>query len=210
LMYVHQVIRSKEAQKMLMNRIIGAFTFRRGVYAEVEKDQAFTTTAWILVIVVAFLNQLGSSASPSLAAWALDTVLGTIGALIGFVAGAFVVQLVGRIVFHADVTYGELVRTLGLAYVWQVIGLIGAVKVFSEALSCVLAPALFIAWILALIAWLVAAKEALDLEWVPTIAAVIVGWIVMAAITIAVELWGIILFVIILEVVGVALGGFLS
>ena len=43
---------------MLMNRIIGAFTFRRGVYAEVEKDQAFTTTAWILVIVVAFSAHL--------------------------------------------------------------------------------------------------------------------------------------------------------
>jgi hypothetical protein len=195
---------------MLMGRIIGAFTFRKAVYAEVEKDQTFTTTAWILVLVVAFLNQLGSSASPSLAAWALDTVLGTIGAVIGFAVGAFVVQLLGRMVFKAEVTFGEMVRTLGLAYVWQVIGLIGAVKVFSEALSCVLAPALFIAWILALIAWLVAAKEALDLEWVPTIVAVIIGWIVMAAITFAVGLGGSILFVLILEVVGVALGGFLS
>jgi hypothetical protein len=195
---------------MLMDRIIGAFTFRRGVYAEVEKDQAFTTTAWILVIVVAFLNQLGSSASPSLAGWSLDTVLGTIGAVIGFALGAFVVQLVGRIVFSADVSFEEMVRTLGLAYVWQVIGLIGAVQVFSEALSCLLAPALFIAWILALIAWLVAAKEALDLQWVPTIVTVIIGWIVMAAITFAVRLLGSILFVLILEVVGGALGGVLS
>jgi hypothetical protein len=195
---------------MLMDRIIGAFTFRRGVYAEVEKDQAFTTTAWILVIVVAFLNQLGSSASPSLAGWSLDTVLGTIGAVIGFALGAFVVQLVGRIVFSADVSFEEMVRTLGLAYVWQVIGLIGAVQVFSEALSCLLAPALFIAWILALIAWLVAAKEALDLQWVPTIVTVIIGWIVMAAITFAVGLLGSILFVLILEVVGGALGGVLS
>ena len=191
---------------MLMNRIIGAFTFRRGVYAEVEKDQAFTTTAWILVIVVAFLNQLGSSASPSLAAWGIETVLGTIGAVIAFAAATFVVQLLGRIIFHADVTYGETVRTLGLAYVWQVIGLIGAVKVFSEALSCVLAPALFIAWILALIAWLVAAKEDLDLEWVPTIVTVIIGWIVLAAITFAFGVAGWVLFVLILEAVGMVLG----
>ena len=48
---------------MLINRIIGAFTFRKGVYAEVEEDTSFTTTAWILVAVVAFLNQLGSAAS---------------------------------------------------------------------------------------------------------------------------------------------------
>ncbi len=45
---------------MLTNRIIGAFSFRREVYAEVEKDTTFTTTAWLLVIVFGFLNQLGS------------------------------------------------------------------------------------------------------------------------------------------------------
>jgi hypothetical protein len=195
---------------MLMDRIIGAFTFRKEVYAEVEKDQAFTTTAWILVIVVAFLNQLGSSASPSLAVWAIETVLGTIGAVIAFAVATFVVQLVGRIVFSADVTYGEMVRTLGLAYVWQVIGLIGVVTAFSEALSCLLTPAILVAWILALIAWLIAAKEALDLEWVPTIVTVIIGWIVLAAITFAFGVAGWVLFVIILEVVGAALGGFLS
>jgi len=34
---------------MLIQRIIGAFTFRKGVYAGVEKDTEFTTTAWIIV-----------------------------------------------------------------------------------------------------------------------------------------------------------------
>ena len=51
---------------MLVNRIIGAFTFRKGVYAEVEKDTSFTTTAWILVVVASFLNQLGLFASSDL------------------------------------------------------------------------------------------------------------------------------------------------
>ena len=43
--------------------------FRKGVYAEVEKDTAFTTTAWIIVAVVAFLNQVGTYASGELANW---------------------------------------------------------------------------------------------------------------------------------------------
>ena len=43
---------------MLMDRIIGAFTFRKEVYAEVEKDETFTSTAWLLVAVVAFISQL--------------------------------------------------------------------------------------------------------------------------------------------------------
>ena len=45
---------------MLIERIIGAFTFRKEVYAEVERDTSFTNTAWVLVAVVALLNQLGS------------------------------------------------------------------------------------------------------------------------------------------------------
>jgi hypothetical protein len=170
---------------MLMERIIGAFTFRKGVYAEVEKDTSFTTTAWILVVVVAFLNQVGANASGNLIQWLLGAVVGTIFAVIGFAVGALVINWVGRAVFNADVSFEELVRTLGLAYVWQVVGVIGAVTAFSAALSCLLAPAMIVAWILMMIAWFVATKEALDLEWVQTIVTVIIGWIAVFAIMIA-------------------------
>jgi len=169
---------------MLIERIIGAFTFRKGVYAEVEKDTTFTTTAWILVVVVAFLNQLGSHASSNLVQWLLGAVGGTIFAVIGFAVAALVINWVGRGVFNADVTFEELVRTLGLAYVWQVVGVIGAVAAFSTALSCLLAPVMFIASILMVIAWFVATKEALDLEWVQTIVTVILGGIALIVIMI--------------------------
>ena len=49
-------------RKINMDRIIGAFTFRKGVYAEVEHDASFTTTAYIIVAIVAILNQLGANA----------------------------------------------------------------------------------------------------------------------------------------------------
>ena len=167
---------------MLTERIIGAFTFRKGVYAEVEKDSTFTTTAWILVAVVAFLNQLGSRASGHVGNWLLGAVVGTVFAVIGFAVGALVVNWVGRTVFNADVTFEQLVRTLGLAYVWQVIGVIGVLAAFSEALSCLLAPVMVIAAILMVIAWFVAAKEALDLEWGQTIVTVILGWLALVVI----------------------------
>jgi hypothetical protein len=162
---------------MLMERITGAFTFRKGVYAEVEKDTAFTTTAWILVAVVAFLNQLGSRATADVGNWLLGAIGGTVFAVIGFAVGALVINWVGRTVFSADVTFEELVRTLGLAYVWQVVGVIGVVTAFSTALSCVLAPVMIVATVLMVIAWFVATKEALDLEWVQTIVTVILGWL---------------------------------
>ncbi|NIN67197.1 MAG: hypothetical protein GTO63_21360, partial [Anaerolineae bacterium] len=79
----------------------------------------------------------------------------------------------------AEVTFEELVRTLGLAYVWNVVGVLGVLTAFSEALRCVLAPALIVSAILMVIAWFVATKEALDLDWVQTIITVILGWIAL-------------------------------
>jgi hypothetical protein len=164
---------------MLTQRIIGAFTFRKEVYADVEQDTSFTTTAWILVAVVAFLNQLGTNASGNLLNWLLGAVVGTIFAVIGFAVGALVINWVGRAVFKADVTFEEMVRTLGLAYVWNVVGVFGILSAFSEALKCIVSPVMVIASILMVIAWFIAAKEALDLEWLQTIVTVILGWIAL-------------------------------
>jgi len=171
---------------MLTQRIIGAFTFRKEVYAEVEKDTAFTTTAWILVAVVAFLNQIGSYASGNLGNWLLGAIVGTIFAVIGFAVGALVINWVGRAVFHADVTFDELVRTLGLAYIWNVIGVIGVLAAISDTLSCVLAPVMIIAVILMVISWFIAAKEALDLEWLQTIVTVFLGWVALLVVTLVI------------------------
>ncbi len=164
---------------MLINRIIGAFTFRKSVYAEVEKDTSFTTTAWILVAVVAFLNRFGSLASGNL----IGAIVSTLFAILGFAVGVLVINWAGRTIFNADVSFDELVRTLGLAYVWQVIGVLNILATFSEALSCVLAPVQIITIILMIIAWFIAAKEALDLEWGQTIVTVILGWLAQFVIT---------------------------
>jgi hypothetical protein len=159
---------------MLTERIIGALTFRKGIYKEVEHDTNFTSTAWLIVVVVSFLNSLGSFAFGE--GWFISTLVGTVASVIGFAIAAFVVAWVGKSFFEADVTFEEMVRTLGLAFVWRAIGLLGILGGF---LSCILAPALIIAAILGLVAWFVAAKEALDLEWGQTIVTVILGWLII-------------------------------
>jgi hypothetical protein len=168
---------------MLSERIMGAFSFRKGIYAEVEQDAGFTSTAWLLVAVVAFLNQLGTNASGDFVGWMVGAVVGTIFAVIGFAVGAFVISWVGKSFFNADVTFEEMVRTLGLAYVWNVVGFIGVLAAVSTALSCLLAPVMIIAAIATAVAWFVAAKEALDLEWGQTILTVILGWVALFVIS---------------------------
>lgn len=167
---------------MLTNRIIGAFTFRKGVYAEVERDQSFTQTAWLIVAVIALLNALGGAAgllsARGLFSWLIASVITTAFAVGGFALACLVISWVGKNLFSADVDFNEMVRVLGLAYVWNAIGFIAILSIISSALLCILAPIRFLAAIMGFIAWLIAAKEALDLEWGQTIVTLIIGWVV--------------------------------
>jgi hypothetical protein len=167
--------------KSLSDRIIGAFTFRREVYADVEKDTSFTGTAWLIVVVVSFLRDLGGQAQVlaerGAVSWILAALVAAVVSVIAFAIGALIINWVARTVFKANVTFEELVRTLGLAYVWNIVGIVGVVGAFSSGLACLLGPGQFVLGILGLVSWFIAAKEALDLDWVQTIVTVILGWL---------------------------------
>jgi len=167
---------------MLTERIIGALTFRRGVYAEVEADKTFTTTAWFLVVIFALLNQLGSHASQSSFNWLVSAGIGLLTALAGFAVAAAVINWVGRGRFGSEVTFDKLVRTMGLASIWTVVGFLGIIAAFSTALSHILGPVIVISWVALVVAWFVAVHEALDLTWGKTIITVIIGFIPWAVI----------------------------
>ena len=162
---------------MLAERIIGAFAFRRQVYADVERDNTFTMTAWLLVAVVAFLNQLGTQASTGVFNWLASTVVGTIWSVIAFAVAASIMNWMGHALYKADVNFGELVRTLGLAYVWTIVGVIGVLAGLSHTLSFLFTPVLVVGWVMLVLSWFVAAKEALDLSIVKTIVTVALGWL---------------------------------
>jgi hypothetical protein len=170
----------------MIDRIIGAFTFKPGVYKEVEDDASFTSTAWMIVAVVSFFSQLGSNAVIAKQVggrWILGALGGTVFAVIGFALGAFVISWAGKTFFNAEVTFEEVVRTLGLAYVWNIIGFLGIAALIGPGLACITGPIALIAGIVGLVAWFVAAKEALDLEWPQTIGTVIIGWVVTLVVT---------------------------
>jgi hypothetical protein len=161
---------------MLANRIIGAFLFRKQVYADVEKDASFTSTAWIIVVVVTFLAQLGARAHPKPTTWLVGALLGTLISLVAFALGVWIINLVGKYAFHADVNFNELLRTLGLAYVWNILGVFNAASIWFRLLCL---PLFILGWILGLAAWFLAAKEALDLGWPRTILSVLLGWLLL-------------------------------
>jgi len=172
---------------MLVDRIMKAFMFNKEVYSEVEHDTSFTTTAWVIVAATAFLGSLGSTFGASgfdqPVAGVVGVLVGTVIGIIGFAVGTVIITWVGQTVFKAEVTFDELVRTLGLAYVWRVLGVISIVGAFSPALACVTAPISLAAAIAGLFSWFIAAKEALDLDWTQTIVTVLLGWAAIMIVT---------------------------
>lgn len=167
---------------MLTQRIIGALTFRRGVYAEVEADKTFTATAWILVVIFALLNQLGSYASRSIFDWSVSAGIGLLTAIAGFAVAAAVINWVGRGRYGSEVTFDKLVRTMGLASIWTAVGVLGIIAALSDALSWILGPVIVISWVALVVAWFVAVHEALDLTWGKTITTVVIGFVPWAII----------------------------
>lgn len=170
----------------MMDRIIKAFSFQREVYKEVEDDTSFTPTAWMIVAVVSLLSQLGANAAASKVVggrWLFGALGGTIFAVLGFALGAFVISWAGKTFFNAETSFKEMVRVLGLAYVWNIIGFLSILALLGTALTCITGPITLVAGIAGLVSWFIAAKEALDLEWPQTIGTVIIGWVVTLVIS---------------------------
>ncbi|MCJ7738920.1 MAG: hypothetical protein MUQ10_16660, partial [Anaerolineae bacterium] len=77
---------------MLTERIMSAFTFKKEVYADVEKDKAFTSTAWLIVVVVAFLSRLGTQSSGGFFKWIIAAIIGTVFTVAGFALAALIIS----------------------------------------------------------------------------------------------------------------------
>ncbi len=173
---------------MLIERIKGAFTFRKGVYAEVARDKDFTTDAWLIVVVVNFIAALGSSASylsgsQGFVGFVIAVIVSTLLAVLGFALSAFLISWVARAMFKSTASFEELARAMGLANVWRVIGFLGILSAISAALVCVLSPVTILAGLAGLVAYFFSIREATNMDWVGVIVTVVVALIVQLIIT---------------------------
>lgn len=170
-----------------MDKIIGALTFKNGVYAEAKKDSGFSATAWLIVAASAVLSALGNGAGLArgrVFAWLLGSLFGAGFAVLGFALAVFVIMWVGKTVFNTTASFDELARPLGLARIWHVVGVLGLLALLSPALGCVAGIFNLAAAILGFIAWLWAVREALGLDWAQAITVVVMGMLVVILVTV--------------------------
>ncbi len=165
-----------------MEKIIGALTFKNGVYAEAKKDSGFNATAWLIVSLSAILSTLGNGAALArgrIFAWLLGSLFGAVFAVLGFALAVLVIQWVGKTVFNTTASFDELARPLGLARIWHVVGVLGLLALLSPGLGCVAGIFNLAAAILGFIAWLWAVRESLGLDWAQSITVVLMGMLVV-------------------------------
>ena len=162
----------------IVDRMIRASKGEVDLYEEVEHDPAATTEAVIVVAVVALAAGVGSAigvASGGHTAGAIaGLIAGVISAVIGWAVFAGVTYFIGKHLFNADVTWEEVLRTLGYANSPNVLTIVAGIPVLGGIIAVVVGLwALYLAF--------VAIRAALDISTAQTIATILLS-IIPAAI----------------------------
>jgi hypothetical protein len=173
---------------MLFERMMRAARLDVSLYEEVEANTALTSQAATVVAIVAVCQGVGGAIGAAMSQDAGGTnpivalVLGIAGAFIGWVVWSYITYWVGTGLFGGTATPGEMLRTLGFAQTPGVLGILGFVP-------CLGAIAGLVGAIWALVAGVIAVRQALDFTTGKAIMTVIIGWIVVFVITMVLALF---------------------
>ncbi|MFO8009618.1 MAG: YIP1 family protein [Dehalococcoidia bacterium] len=147
---------------LLVNRMIRAARLDVELYEEVEADTTANIQALQAVIVASVASALGSGflaiREEGLVWFAAWLPLSLISSIIGWLIWSGLTYLIGTTILrgpHTSATYGELLRTIGFANSPWVLGFF----IFIPFLGGLI---YFIVWVWAIIAGVIAVRQALD------------------------------------------------
>ena len=135
-----------------------------------------------LVVLAAVASGIGAALALALAGRPTGAIAalvgGVIAELIGWAVWSYVMYFVGTRLFHGTASYGELLRTLGFAYVPGVLLILRFIPLVGGVIVVLVG-------IWRIVTGFIAVREALDLDTGNTIATIVVGiigYVVVAAI----------------------------
>jgi hypothetical protein len=153
-------------------RVIGAIRINPAIFEEVEHDANATTQAALVVTAAGVASGLAVFLAIGIAGLVVTVLL----RLIGWVAGSFVLYIVGTRLLpgkNTEADFGQILRTAGFAQAAGILAIVGIVPFLGFLVLLVVGV-----WIL--IALVVAARQALDYEdTTRAIVACIITWVIM-------------------------------
>jgi hypothetical protein len=169
----------------MFNRVTRAAMLDVNLYEEVEADTSLNQEALIVVILVSVLSGIGGFLqgvfNGDIGAALLALVVGVVLGVVSYYIWAYVTYFVGTNLFGGTADAGELLRVLGYASGPRVLGVLGFIP-------CVGGLAGIVGAIWALVAGVIAVREALDFDTTKAVLTVIIGWVIVFAISIVVGL----------------------
>lgn len=158
----------------MIDRIVRAIRLDWTVFSEIAQDVNATKEAAIIVAIVTFLSALGSGA------YADNFIVGflvswIVGILVGWLVWAVITYFVGTTLFKGETTIVEMLRVLGYASAPLLLGLLGFVPCVGWLFPIA-------GWVLALVAGILAVREAMDFDTGNAIVTVFISWIVSVGI----------------------------
>jgi hypothetical protein len=160
----------------MVDRIVRAIRLDWTVFREIAQDREAMKQAAIIVVVITFLAALGGAGGMLIAQVDAGTAfLGFFinwivnGILIGWIGWSILTYFVGTILFKGQTDIQEMMRVLGYATAPRLLGLLG----FIPCIGWIFPIA---GWILALIAGVIAIREAMDFDTGNAIITVVISW----------------------------------
>lgn len=139
--------------RSFQERLMGSIMLDASVYEEVEHDETAMGQAATVVALGAIAAGIGASASGG-----LGGVIGMVlMSLIGWALGAAIVWLVGVQVMGHNSDMPQLLRSLGFASAPRLLLLLGIIPLLGMIVT-------FAVWIMSLVAWVLAVRQALDVD----------------------------------------------
>ncbi|MBN1887496.1 MAG: YIP1 family protein, partial [Thermoflexales bacterium] len=145
----------------MLNRVIRAVKLEAAFYNEAEADTSLNQEALMVVVIVSVLSAIGSFLANlitgNMTAAIFGLIWGVIWGVVGYYLWAYLTHFIGTKLFGGTADVGELLRTLGYASAPQALGVLAFIP-------CVGALPALAGAIWALVAGVVAVREALDFD----------------------------------------------
>jgi hypothetical protein len=170
--------KDEKSRPTIWRKMVLASRLDVDLYEEVEADTRANGQAASVVVLTSLATGIGAGISGLVVnggLWLLwGLLVGMATSIVGWLAWAFLAYWVGKTIFkgpQTEVTYGQLLRTLGFASSPGVLRIFAFVPLVGGLIA-------FVATVWVLIAGVVAIRQALDFTTWRAIGTALVGWLV--------------------------------
>jgi hypothetical protein len=155
----------------MIGRIVGAIRLDWRVFRDIAQDKSAMREAAIIVAIVNFLAAIGSAAkAPHFLAGFIGSWIS--GILVGWILWAIVTDFVGKLLFKGEANIPAMLRVLGYASAPLLLRFFGFLPFGLGWLISAMG------WVLALVAGVIAVREASRLSTSNAIVTVFISWLV--------------------------------